>query len=345
MLRIIEHMNKRSTFILPLAALLLALTPAAAQAHALGLDSDPNRPVAEYLWLGFLHMVTGYDHLLFIIGILLLPGSLRNAAKLITLFVAGHSLTLLVATIAGVEARRHLVDVVIALSIVFVARRRSARPTGECTSVRRGGVRVRAIHGLGLSTRLQDLGLPDDGVRDRASCCSTSASSRAARRAGHLRRHREPDRQAGAQPAEVPPAQRSGRSSWRGSSPPLVLSFPGRSDDPEPASEAGRRREGGSRPASPRAAPRPTSRPRRASRGGHPAKTFFGPDEEVPETDLGHVVGDGYIIVRYDPDLPTEAQVSELRDLDRGPSSSRYTIAANPTSARQERPAGARPPR
>src|SRR5215213_5646129 len=85
----IPHMSKCST--VASRALLLAVAaslvlPATGFAHALFGDSDPNRPVASYLWLGFLHMVGGWDHLLFITGVVLIAGSLRSAAKLISLF-------------------------------------------------------------------------------------------------------------------------------------------------------------------------------------------------------------------------------------------------------------------
>ena len=71
------------------AAVLLAAAPSAI-AHGLGAQ-DPNRPVEEYLWLGFKHLLAGWDHLLFILAIVLLAGSLWRATKLISLFVLGHS--------------------------------------------------------------------------------------------------------------------------------------------------------------------------------------------------------------------------------------------------------------
>src|SRR5918999_1606184 len=86
---------------LALAVLVPLLIPAAASAHALFVDNNPNRTVLEYLWIGFWHMAGGWDHLLFILGVVLIAGSIRPAAKLISLFVAGHSLTLLVATVVG----------------------------------------------------------------------------------------------------------------------------------------------------------------------------------------------------------------------------------------------------
>src|SRR5215216_5008006 len=140
------------------------LVPGAGFAHALFADHDPNRPLLEYVWIGFWHMVGGWDHLLFILGVVLLAGSWRSAAKLISLFVAGHSLTLLVATLAGWKLNPTLVDVLIALSLVYVGvqglRGRPERLWVMGAIVFAFGL----AHGLGLSTRLQDLGLPEDGV-------------------------------------------------------------------------------------------------------------------------------------------------------------------------------------
>src|SRR5215212_5733217 len=106
--------------LLPLPALALLAAPATADAHSLFGNHDPNRPLVDYLTLGFQHMVGGWDHLLFIGGVVLLAGNMRTAAKLISAFVAGHSLTLLVATIAGWKLNATVVDVVIALSLVYV---------------------------------------------------------------------------------------------------------------------------------------------------------------------------------------------------------------------------------
>src|ERR687893_886488 len=106
---------------LSVAVAISLVVPSTAWAHALFGDNDPNRPLIEYIPLGFWHMVAGWDHLLFITGVVLLAGNVRTAAKLITLFVAGHSLTLLVATLAGWQLNATAVDIVIAASLVFIA--------------------------------------------------------------------------------------------------------------------------------------------------------------------------------------------------------------------------------
>src|SRR5215218_8563128 len=119
----VGHMNKRALLIARISALALVgvlAVPASAAAHGLDGNADPNRPVIDYLWLGFIHMLGGWDHLLFIAGVVLIAGTLKSAAKLISLFVAGHSLTLSVATLAGWQLDATAVCVVIALSLVVV---------------------------------------------------------------------------------------------------------------------------------------------------------------------------------------------------------------------------------
>ena len=118
----------------------------------------------EYVWIGFWHMVGGWDHLLFILGVVLIAGAIKPAAKLISLFVLGHSLTLIVATVAGWQVNATLVDVVIALSLVYVG---VQGLMGRPKNFKLMGAIVFGfglVHGLGLSTRLQDLGLPESGV-------------------------------------------------------------------------------------------------------------------------------------------------------------------------------------
>lgn len=71
----------RLAFLFSLLVLVTLALPSAAHAHRLNFDSDPNRPLYDYIWLGALHMLTGWDHLLFIIGVVLLAGSMRTAAN------------------------------------------------------------------------------------------------------------------------------------------------------------------------------------------------------------------------------------------------------------------------
>jgi len=159
--------TRRPQFALAATAALCAASlvlPASALAHGLSGGYDPSRPVPDCLWLGFCHMVAGWDHLLFIAGVVLLSETVRTAAKLISLFALGHSLTLLTATLAGWRLDPTFVDAVIALSLVYVGvqglRGRPENARVLAAIVFGFGL----VHGLGLSTRLQDLGLPDGGL-------------------------------------------------------------------------------------------------------------------------------------------------------------------------------------
>src|SRR5680860_162345 len=97
-------------------ALLLFLTAAAAlafpsPASAHGISGDAGeRSVLGFVPLGIEHMLFGWDHILFIGGVVLLAGGWRRAAKLITVFVVGHSITLITATLAGWQVNPTLVD-------------------------------------------------------------------------------------------------------------------------------------------------------------------------------------------------------------------------------------------
>lgn len=283
--------------------------PAVAAAHGLAGGYDPNRPVPEYLWLGFWHMVAGWDHLLFIAGVVLLSESVRTAAKLISLFALGHSLTLLTATLAGWRLDPTLVDAVIALSLVYVGvqglRGRPENMRLFAAVVFGFGL----VHGLGLSTRLQDLGLPDDGIVVRVVLFNVGVevgqllALAVMVGAGMLVVRRL------AQPGD---ARRPAFAmlTLAGLVAAAVISFPGA--EPETTARGSACTE---RPA----------QPPQSLAGGHPPKRFYGPSETAPVTDLSHVVGDGIVVVRYRPTLP-DRQVDALRRFTR--TGSRYVITA-----------------
>ncbi len=271
------------------------LTPAAAAAHALFGDLDPNRPLADYLSLGFFHMVGGWDHLLFITGVVLLAGNWRSAAKLISLFVAGHSLTLLIATLAGWRLNATAVDVVIALSLVYVG---VQGWRGRPNDLRLTGAIVFGfglVHGLGLSTRLQALGLPESGLVERILLFNVGVEI------GQLvalsvivglgtlamRGLRVPAR--ARRPA-------FGFLLATGLVAAAVISFP--SEEPRAQRVAG---NGGSPTACSVLTSQPPAFPE--GDGRHPGKRFYGPRETPPREELGHGIGHGYVVVLYRPSL------------------------------------------
>ncbi len=152
-------------------ALILSLIPVLALAHGIS-ESDKQAMIdggyLQYVWLGASHMLTGYDHLLFIFGVIFFLTGFRDIVKFITIFTLGHSLTLIFATVLGISANYFLVDAVIALSVCYKGfdnldgfRKYLNMPSPNLLWVIFG---FGLIHGFGLSTRLQQLPLGDSGL-------------------------------------------------------------------------------------------------------------------------------------------------------------------------------------
>jgi len=120
----------------------------------------------QYVWLGASHMLTGYDHLLFIFGVIFFLTGFRDIVRFITAFTLGHSITLISATFLGITANYYLVDAAIALSVCYKGfdnlrgfqNLLAWEPPNLLGVIFGFGL----IHGFGLSTRLQQLPLGDD---------------------------------------------------------------------------------------------------------------------------------------------------------------------------------------
>src|SRR4026208_1399909 len=103
------------------------LTPAAAFAHGVArgdarfLQTLQGAAVAPLMYLGAKHMVTGYDHLLFLVGVIFFLYRLKDVALYVTLFTVGHSITLLGGVLGGIHANPYLIDAVIGLSVAYKA--------------------------------------------------------------------------------------------------------------------------------------------------------------------------------------------------------------------------------
>ncbi|MSO62191.1 MAG: HupE/UreJ family protein, partial [Acidobacteria bacterium] len=77
------------------------------------------RQLAVFLYLGAKHMVTGYDHLLFLFGVIFFLYRLKEVALYVTLFAVGHSVTLLYAVMSGTHVNPFVIDAIIGLSVVY----------------------------------------------------------------------------------------------------------------------------------------------------------------------------------------------------------------------------------
>ena len=121
------------------------------------------RSFREYLWYGTTHILTGYDHLLFIAALVIGTLSFWEMVKVIAAFTVAHSLTLALCVFGLVRLPTYIVEPVIALSIIFVALENALRPQRAHSWVRLAvAFGFGLIHGLGFAGGLLDAmnGLP-----------------------------------------------------------------------------------------------------------------------------------------------------------------------------------------
>jgi hypothetical protein len=122
----------------------------------------------KYIWLGATHMLTGYDHLLFIFGVIFFLNTFKDVVKFISVFTVGHCITLIFATFFKITANYFLVDAVIALSVMYKGYENldgfKKHFDLEMPSLLKMVFVFGLIHGFGLSTRLQQLPLGDDAT-------------------------------------------------------------------------------------------------------------------------------------------------------------------------------------
>jgi hypothetical protein len=125
------------------------------------------RAVAPFIYLGAKHMVTGLDHVLFLVGVVFFLYRPKDVVLYVSLFTAGHSLTLLAGVIGGVSVNPYVIDAIIGFSVVYKAFENMGgfeRLFGVHPNTRIAVFGFGLVHGLGLATRLQDFALAGDGL-------------------------------------------------------------------------------------------------------------------------------------------------------------------------------------
>lgn len=155
-----------ATLAIALATIAPALAHGVSGDDAAFLASASGWQIGPYLYLGAKHMVTGYDHLLFLVGVVFFLGNMREVTLYVTMFSIGHSLTLLTGVLAHLHLSPYLVDAVIGLSVVYKAidNLGGFRRLGLEFDQRLAVLGFGLVHGFGLATKLQDLQLSADGL-------------------------------------------------------------------------------------------------------------------------------------------------------------------------------------
>src|SRR5215468_5094981 len=157
-----------------IAVLAVGITfSAAASAHnvskrdATFVQANSGTAIAPFLYLGAKHMVTGYDHLLFLVGVIFFLYRLRDVVQYVSLFTVGHSITLLAGVLGGIHANSYIVDAIIGFSVVYKAFDNMdgfKRFLGFQPNTRLAVLTFGLFHGFGLATKLQEFTLAKTGL-------------------------------------------------------------------------------------------------------------------------------------------------------------------------------------
>lgn len=165
--------DKRSVVRFVLITASALLLPAVASAHGISsrdgefLQSLKGAATGPLMYLGAKHMVTGYDHLLFLVGVIFFLYRLKDILLYVSLFTVGHSITLLAGAIGGLRVNPFLIDAIIGLSIVYKGFENMGgfrRFLGFQPDTRAAVLVFGLFHGLGLATKLQEFQLSKNGL-------------------------------------------------------------------------------------------------------------------------------------------------------------------------------------
>lgn len=164
---------KRAAATIAVFIALVFLFSTSASAHnvskrdAAFVQSNHGRAIPSFMYLGAKHMVTGYDHLAFLVGVIFFLYRLKDIVQYVSLFTVGHSITLLAGVLGGFHANPYFVDAIIGFSVVYKAfdnidgfrRFLGFQPNTKIAVLIFG-----LFHGFGLATKLQELDLAKNGL-------------------------------------------------------------------------------------------------------------------------------------------------------------------------------------
>ncbi len=163
----------RVVFVLAALAVLALLLPDVVSAHnvskrdATFVVANSGRAIVPFLYLGAKHMVTGYDHLLFLVGVIFFLYRLKDVVLYVSLFTIGHSATLLLGVLGRVPANPYIIDAIIGFSVVYKAFDNIdgfKRVLGFQPNTKIAVLVFGLFHGFGLATKLQELALSPNGL-------------------------------------------------------------------------------------------------------------------------------------------------------------------------------------
>jgi hypothetical protein len=166
-------MTQHRLLLLASVAVLVGAFTSVLEAHgvsgkdAVFLQGLDGRAIVPLMYLGAKHMVTGYDHLLFLVGVIFFLYRPKDVLLYVSLFTIGHSITLLLGVLGGIRANAYLIDAVIGFSVAYKAFENMDgfnRFFGFQPNTRVAVLVFGLFHGFGLATKLQEFELSPNGL-------------------------------------------------------------------------------------------------------------------------------------------------------------------------------------
>lgn len=165
--------TKIISFTVAFMMLVLALTSLQTLAHGVDdstrafLEQNQGVQFAAFIYIGAKHMITGYDHILFLIGVIFFLYRSKDLLLYVTMFTIGHSTTLLLGVLNDIQINVYLIDAIIGFSVIYKGfdnlggfkRCFNYQPNTQSAVLIFG-----LFHGFGLATKLQEFQLPQDGL-------------------------------------------------------------------------------------------------------------------------------------------------------------------------------------
>jgi hypothetical protein len=153
-------------------ACVMWLAPEMASAHGVSkrdasfVQAIDGAAIGPFLYLGAKHMVTGYDHLLFLVGVIFFLYRLKDVVQYVSLFTLGHSVTLLAGVLFDIRANAYIIDAIIGLSVVYKAFENMGgfEKLGFHPNTRAAVMVFGLFHGFGLATKLQEFTVSKNGL-------------------------------------------------------------------------------------------------------------------------------------------------------------------------------------
>lgn len=168
-------MLTRSKLTYLLCSLLTLLAMVSFEAFAHGVDDSTRNflqnnsgiQIIPFMYIGAKHMVTGYDHLLFLVGVLFFLHRSKDVLLYVSMFTLGHSLTLMTGVLANIQVNAYLIDAIIGLSVVYKGFDNLGgfkHFWGKQPNPKKAVLIFGLFHGFGLATKIQEFELPSEGL-------------------------------------------------------------------------------------------------------------------------------------------------------------------------------------